>query len=90
VQSDSDNVAEGIFNPSSGEEPIKKEPTISSVTSESGGLSKQKSEWFRPASEELIQGVEIPRELSTDHELCFIALASSSENNQLSAISYVH
>jgi hypothetical protein len=72
-QSDSDNVAEEIGNPSSGEGPIRKEPTISSVTSDSRGLSKQKSEWFRPPSEELIQGVEIRRELSTDHELCFLA-----------------
>jgi hypothetical protein len=70
-QSDSDTVPEEIGNPSSGEEPIKKEPTISSVTSR--GLSKQKPEWFRPPSEELIQGIEIRRELSTDHELCFIA-----------------
>ena len=70
-QSDSDNVPEEIGNPSSGEEPIKKEPTISSITSR--GSSKQKPEWFIPPSEELIQGVKIRRELSTDHELCFIA-----------------
>jgi hypothetical protein len=66
-------VAEEIGNPFNGEEPIEKEPTISVVTRDNGGLSKQKSEWFRPTSKELIQGVEIRRELSTDHELCFIA-----------------
>jgi hypothetical protein len=52
--SDSDNVAEDIGNSSSGEEPIEKEPTLSAVTSNSRGLSKQKLEWFKPTSEELI------------------------------------
>ena len=72
-QSDSDNVAGEIGNPSSGEEPIKREPTIGSVTSDSGELSKQKSESFKPTSEELIQGAEIRRSLSIYHESRFIA-----------------
>jgi hypothetical protein len=72
-QSDSDNVAEEICNPSTREERITKERIISSVTSDSGGLSKQKPESFKTTSEELIQGVGIRRELSADHELCFVA-----------------
>jgi hypothetical protein len=36
-------------------------------------LRKRTSGWFKPTSEELIQGVKIRRELSTDYEFRFTA-----------------
>jgi hypothetical protein len=52
---------------------MKEKLSVSSVTSDIGGLSKRTSDWFKPISEELNQGVEIGREVSTDYELSFTA-----------------